>query len=201
MQLGVPIPTVIAAVTERNISAQKKKRTKNHATYSATNNQQTDPALADLSREKRIEWCREMDERSRADKLVITAENRVTDSHSIGARATSNGFEAVEQGTGVWLFAEVSVPDGEKRPEDYYYAGGSHLSDLPSALSIADEALRFTKECCGDSLKLIGVGGIMNAQDAKRKMELGADLVQIYSGWVYGGPEFVPQLLNGLSSS
>ncbi|MFT7667580.1 MAG: PmbA protein [Planctomycetota bacterium] len=113
-----------------------------YAGRSEINLEQTDPSLADLSREKRIEWCQEMDERSRADKLVITAENRVTDSHSMGARATSNGFEAAEECTGVWLYAEVSVPDGEKRPEDYYYAGGSHLSDLPSAASIADEALR-----------------------------------------------------------
>ena len=33
MQLGVPIPTIVAAVTERNISAQKTQRTKNHAVY------------------------------------------------------------------------------------------------------------------------------------------------------------------------
>ena len=63
---------------------------------------------------------------------------------------------------------------------------------------IADETLRFTKEVCGDTLKLIGVGGIMSADDARRKMEQGADLVQVYTGWVYGGPGFVPKLLDGL---
>ena len=68
------------------------------------------------------------------------------------------------------------------------------LSGAPLT-SMADEALRFTKEICGDSLKLIGVGGIMNAEDAKRKMNLGAGLVQVYTGWVYGGPGFVAKLL------
>ncbi|MCH7946052.1 MAG: dihydroorotate dehydrogenase (quinone), partial [Armatimonadetes bacterium] len=71
------------------------------------------------------------------------------------------------------------------------------LSGAPLT-SMADEALRFTKECAGDSLKLIGVGGIMSASDAKRKIELGADLVQVYTGWVYGGPKFVPKILDGL---
>lgn len=74
------------------------------------------------------------------------------------------------------------------------------LSGAPLT-SMADEALRFTKEICGDSLTLIGVGGIMNASDARRKMELGADLVQVYTGWVYGGPGFVPELLREMHSS
>jgi len=38
MQLGVPIPTIVAAVTERNISAQKPQRTKNHAVYGSDAN-------------------------------------------------------------------------------------------------------------------------------------------------------------------
>ncbi|MCH8980272.1 MAG: quinone-dependent dihydroorotate dehydrogenase [Armatimonadetes bacterium] len=74
------------------------------------------------------------------------------------------------------------------------------LSGAPLT-SMADEALRFTKEICGESLMLIGVGGIMNSADAERKMKLGADLVQVYTGWVYGGPGFVPDLLDGLRRS
>ncbi|MCH7905583.1 MAG: quinone-dependent dihydroorotate dehydrogenase [Armatimonadetes bacterium] len=71
------------------------------------------------------------------------------------------------------------------------------LSGAPLT-AMADEALRFTKECAGDSLKLIGVGGIMSASDARRKLELGADLVQVYTGWVYGGPGFVSELVGCL---
>jgi PmbA protein len=101
-----------------------------------------DSTLANLSREQRIDWCREMDECSRSDEIVKTAENWVSDSHGISVRATSNGFEGVEESTGVWLFAEVSAMDGEKRPEAYYYAGGLHLDCLPTPSSIAQEALR-----------------------------------------------------------
>lgn len=39
---------------------------------------------------------------------------------------------------------------------------------------------------------IIGVGGIMSAQDAVAKIEAGADLVQIYSGLVYAGPALIP---------
>jgi dihydroorotate dehydrogenase len=35
---------------------------------------------------------------------------------------------------------------------------------------------------------VIGVGGVMNPDDAKRKIDLGATLVQVYSGLVYAGP-------------
>lgn len=101
-----------------------------------------DPGLADLSREQRINWCREMDEVFQGDELVQTGESQVSDSHSIGARATSNGFLGAEESTGVWFVSEVSVRDGAKRPEAYYYAGGSHLSELPSATSVGEEALR-----------------------------------------------------------
>ncbi len=39
-------------------------------------------------------------------------------------------------------------------------------------------------------LLLIGVGGILSGEDALRKIELGATLVQSYTGFVYGGPDF-----------
>jgi dihydroorotate dehydrogenase len=67
------------------------------------------------------------------------------------------------------------------------------LSGAPLT-SMADEALRFVRELTSD-LVLIGVGGVMTPEDAKRKLALGADLVQVYTGWVYGGPGFVPDIL------
>ena len=40
-------------------------------------------------------------------------------------------------------------------------------------------------------LPIIGVGGIMQGSDAVEKIKAGADLVQIYSGFIYQGPELV----------
>ncbi|HEY8496356.1 MAG TPA: quinone-dependent dihydroorotate dehydrogenase [Limnochordales bacterium] len=47
-------------------------------------------------------------------------------------------------------------------------------------------------------LPIIGVGGIMSAQDAYAKIKAGASLVQVYTGFVYGGPGFVRNVLEGL---
>lgn len=41
------------------------------------------------------------------------------------------------------------------------------------------------------SLPIIGVGGIMNGDDAKEKMVAGASLVQLYSGLIYKGPQLI----------
>lgn len=46
---------------------------------------------------------------------------------------------------------------------------------------------------------LVGVGGIFGAEDARKKIELGADLVQVYSGWVYRGPDLIPEIARALS--
>lgn len=68
-------------------------------------------------------------------------------------------------------------------------AGG--LSGLP-VQQMADQALAHLYRTCPREMVLIGVGGIMNGDDAYRKITLGAHLVQVYTGWIYGGPGFVP---------
>jgi dihydroorotate dehydrogenase len=47
---------------------------------------------------------------------------------------------------------------------------------------------------------IISVGGIMDAAEAKCRRELGAQLIQTYTGWVYSGPRFPAALLNGWNS-
>lgn len=46
----------------------------------------------------------------------------------------------------------------------------------------------------GHSYVIIGVGGIMTPKDALDKLEAGADLVQVYSGFIYEGPGFVKRI-------
>lgn len=43
-------------------------------------------------------------------------------------------------------------------------------------------------------IRLIGVGGIMTAQDAIDKLDAGADLVQLYTGFIYEGPSLISQI-------
>lgn len=48
---------------------------------------------------------------------------------------------------------------------------------------------------------LIGVGGIFSADDLVNRIAAGAHLCQIYTGWIYGGPQTVPRLLEGMLES
>jgi dihydroorotate dehydrogenase len=45
---------------------------------------------------------------------------------------------------------------------------------------------------------VIGVGGIMSVADAQRKLDLGASLVQVYTGMLYKGPGFIGELVRGV---
>jgi dihydroorotate dehydrogenase len=47
-------------------------------------------------------------------------------------------------------------------------------------------------------IPVVSVGGIMNPEDAKRRLEMGAALVQLYTGLVYRGPALVKQILLSL---
>lgn len=60
--------------------------------------------------------------------------------------------------------------------------------------SIADHALRTMSQALNGRIPLIGVGGIMEADDALKKQQLGAELVQVYSGLVYRGPGLVGEI-------
>lgn len=50
----------------------------------------------------------------------------------------------------------------------------------------------------GPGFPIIGVGGIMSAEDAVEKIRAGADVVQIYTGLIYKGPELVVQVARAL---
>lgn len=52
----------------------------------------------------------------------------------------------------------------------------------------------------GSRLPLIGVGGIMNADDAYARIRAGATLLQVYTGFIYHGPGFVRDLHRGLAA-
>ncbi len=53
------------------------------------------------------------------------------------------------------------------------------------------EVIRFLSEKSNKAFPIIGVGGIHSAQDALDKLEAGASLVQLYTGFVYEGPRLI----------
>lgn len=56
------------------------------------------------------------------------------------------------------------------------------------------EVIRFLAEKSGKAFPIIGVGGIHSPQDAMDKLNAGADLVQIYTGFIYEGPSLVKRI-------
>lgn len=52
----------------------------------------------------------------------------------------------------------------------------------------------------GRDVAIIGVGGVNSAATALQKIQAGADLVQLYTGFIYGGPTLPKTIINGLSA-
>jgi dihydroorotate dehydrogenase len=83
---------------------------------------------------------------------------------------------------------------------------GTSLAEEAGGLSGAPlraralEVLRRLRATAGPALPLIGVGGIDSPQAAWDRISAGASLIQLYTGWIYEGPELVPAILEGLSA-
>jgi len=56
------------------------------------------------------------------------------------------------------------------------------------------EVIRFLSEKSDKAFSIIGVGGIHSAKDAKEKLDAGADLIQIFTGFIYEGPKLVKEI-------
>lgn len=83
--------------------------------------------------------------------------------------------------------------------ENYPYgneAGG--LSGSP-VREQSNHVLKRFRELLGEHMPIIGVGGVLSADEAEEKMQLGADLVQIYSGFIYEGPNLIKKSIERLA--
>jgi dihydroorotate dehydrogenase len=79
--------------------------------------------------------------------------------------------------------------------ETYSEVGG--LSGKPLRAR-STEIIRHLYRSSGGQVPIIGVGGILNVEDAWEKIEAGASLIQIYTGLVYEGPSLPQQIVEGL---
>ncbi|MGB1255044.1 MAG: quinone-dependent dihydroorotate dehydrogenase [Thiolinea sp.] len=71
------------------------------------------------------------------------------------------------------------------------------LSGKPLTLN-STEVIHSFYQHLGDDIPIIGVGGIMNADDAEAKVAAGARLVQLYSGFIYNGPRLIKDCVQRL---
>lgn len=75
--------------------------------------------------------------------------------------------------------------------------GAGGLSGYP----LAKRSTEIVRYIAGAGIPVVGVGGILTAQDALAKFQAGAQLVQLYSGYVYEGPALVKRILKALLRS
>jgi dihydroorotate dehydrogenase len=77
------------------------------------------------------------------------------------------------------------------RSENKVESGG--LSGKPLTKR-STEVIRFLSGKSNKAFPIIGVGGIHSAEDALEKLEAGASLVQLYTGFIYEGPELIHEI-------
>ena len=82
-------------------------------------------------------------------------------------------------------------------PETVAQMGAGGVSGKPVGPR-ATEVIRYLHTKSNGAFPIIGVGGIQTAADAKEKLDAGASLVQIYTGFIYEGPAIVSRICRGL---
>jgi len=102
---------------------------------------------------------------------------------AMDAAASSLGWGLLATNTTISREAVAGLPHATE-------TGG--LSGTP-VLSASNRIITQLRKALGKQFPIIGVGGILSAEDAVSKIVAGADLVQIYTGLIYKGPNLVSQ--------
>lgn len=76
-----------------------------------------------------------------------------------------------------------------------YEAGGASGKILTEK---SRNALKQVVEITEGKIPIISVGGIMDADEAKRRLDMGASLVQLYTGFIYKGPRLIRDIVNAI---
>ncbi|PKB17663.1 quinone-dependent dihydroorotate dehydrogenase [Flavobacterium sp. 5] len=95
------------------------------------------------------------------------------------------------------IATNTTISRGGLRSCDQTETGG--LSGKPLT-SRSTEVIRFLSEKSNKAFPIIGVGGIHSAQDAIEKLEAGASLLQLYTGFIYEGPALVKEINKAILS-
>jgi len=78
-------------------------------------------------------------------------------------------------------------------PKRLLEIGNGGLSGQPIK-DKSTQVIKYLANKSGKAFPIIGVGGIHSAQDALEKIEAGADLIQIYTGFIYEGPKLIKEI-------
>ena len=110
----------------------------------------------------------------------------------IAALTLENGFEGM-------IATNTTISRDAVRDHPLAQEAGG-LSGRP-LFSPSTEVLRELAKALKGNIPIIGVGGIMSGADALAKMNAGASLVQIYTGFIYYGPDLIRDAVREISRS
>jgi PmbA protein len=108
-----------------------------------------DQSIASITREQRLEMLSMMNQRIQGQEKVLSTTTSVSTSENQSAAASSNGFSGSFETTGIFVFADVVLDEDGKRPEEAYFGGGHHQSELPQLEEVADTALQWARNRLG----------------------------------------------------
>jgi dihydroorotate dehydrogenase len=95
------------------------------------------------------------------------------------------------------IIASNTTVSRDGLPNDVQFEEGG-LSGKPLKAK-SNKIIDYIKKKAGDKLSIIASGGIFTADDVKEKLDLGAQLVQLYTGFVYEGPFIVKKIKKELT--
>jgi dihydroorotate dehydrogenase len=93
----------------------------------------------------------------------------------------------------------ISRNDLHAAPHTLETIGNGGLSGKPIEAR-STEIIRYLRSKLSPKRVIIGVGGILSPMDAQNKISAGADLIQVYTGLIYEGPQLVHNILSTLHS-
>ncbi len=105
------------------------------------NLQRFDSAVAELGPDDRIARAAAAEAAAHQHELAISATGYCEQSAGWSAMVSSNGFEGTSEGTSLWVGADVTLRDADDaRPEGSFWGGARHLSDVPDATNVGEQA-------------------------------------------------------------
>ena len=103
-----------------------------------------DPAYDDLDTDGRLALAAEVEQAALGvSEEILSVTARVMHQAGETTQVHSNGFRGTKAGTSFYMGASVTARDKDgRRPEDHHFVGARHLSDLPAAAPVGEEAAR-----------------------------------------------------------
>lgn len=140
-------------------------------------------------RAKNLEWAKKHDSDPVPCLLKISPDEDFKSLERIVTLAIDNSFDGI-------IATNTSISRKTIPQMTSFEKGG--LSGKPIE-NKSTQTIRFISRLTDFKFPIIGVGGIFNEEDASRKLDAGASLLQIYTSFVYKGPLFPSKLANSLA--